>query len=326
MIQIVLHVGPHKTGTTSVQHYLRGSYGAEKPRGPIWYPRPAERGPGHAALAFNVLEGDGVLLRSIVRTAAASGVRKLVLSSENFSGAYPDRIEKLGAILSDHCVTLIVTLNSPIRRAASTWQELLKHGHNLPFASSIERILRAPGYQHNFVETFAKVLRPLSTAVVLISKEDAATELILKVAAAGGLPDPNGRHYLFSNPREWFLQIAATTGLFNAERPFDFVANPRVGLAEAEILLAMNQFLRRSAPDMPHSTKVILVNSLMRAFWTKDWQSHCPRVQIATPPELLTALRKIARRTFDAISSPKQGLAVTLYGNPKCILEEPDLH
>ena len=54
-MEIVLHVGPHKTGTTTVQQFLHDNLADDHPQPGHWYPRPDRNGPGHARLAWQTL-------------------------------------------------------------------------------------------------------------------------------------------------------------------------------------------------------------------------------------------------------------------------------
>src|SRR3712207_3111321 len=119
-MKIVLHVGPHKTGTTSLQYYLRQRYGHELSRecAAVWYPLPVVGGPGHSALAKDLLAHEGQQLRKLIDTAKGRRVGKLILSSEDFAYAHRGSLPKLRRVFAGENLTLIVTLNSPIRRAA----------------------------------------------------------------------------------------------------------------------------------------------------------------------------------------------------------------
>ncbi|PWG74809.1 hypothetical protein DF186_15960, partial [Enterococcus hirae] len=54
-MEIVLHIGPHKTGTTTVQQFLHDNLADDQPQPDHWYPRPERNGPGHAHLAWQTL-------------------------------------------------------------------------------------------------------------------------------------------------------------------------------------------------------------------------------------------------------------------------------
>ena len=150
-MKIIIHIGPHKTGTTAIQTHLLRNFAARK-QNEYWYPNPGQWGPGHAELAWalvglNSIQQSSEEIISITKTAEDSGVCGILLSSEEFSRAYPDKIGALASALSDHDVHLIVTLNSVARRAVSEWQELVKHEFTGDLAKSLEIIKKRPGLQ-----------------------------------------------------------------------------------------------------------------------------------------------------------------------------------
>ena len=54
-MKIYLHVGPHKTGTTSVQQWMLDNARKHMKLYGLYYPEPPEEGPGHALLAWDSL-------------------------------------------------------------------------------------------------------------------------------------------------------------------------------------------------------------------------------------------------------------------------------
>lgn len=177
-MEIVLHVGPHKTGTTSIQRHLLNAFGSSSPEGAVWYPQPAKRGPGHSVIARNAIGSDGSMLVSLIRAAEAAGVSRLLLSSEDFCAAYSDRIDRVSHCLEGHSIRLVVTLNAPASRFASSWQELVKHGYSTPLHEASDRILGAAGYQPDLVATYASAVGASEIAIVISSRGEAADALI----------------------------------------------------------------------------------------------------------------------------------------------------
>src|SRR4029077_13136211 len=98
-LKLVLHVGPHKTGTTSLQKALLKQHGSEVPQA-IWYPLPADFGPGHALAVSKMLGRAGQprspAFRQLVEQAEkTSACRCLILSSENLADTFKNHIEIL---------------------------------------------------------------------------------------------------------------------------------------------------------------------------------------------------------------------------------------
>ena len=93
-LKLVLHVGPHKTGTTSLQNALLTQYGSQIPQR-VWYPKPIQFGPGHAEVAWSVLGRKGYAgrrpaIRQLIEEATRCGCTRLILSAEDFASAYHD--------------------------------------------------------------------------------------------------------------------------------------------------------------------------------------------------------------------------------------------
>ena len=144
-MRIHLHLGLHKTGTTSLQQVLLDAFGAADPR-PTWYPAPRANGPGHAELAWraagynNRVEDDRVLAK-LAQTAVQGGCRDLILSSVEFRRAMPGKLDRLAELGEFTRLLPIVTLAPIGRRTVSRWQEMTKHGHRQPLADSYDAIV-----------------------------------------------------------------------------------------------------------------------------------------------------------------------------------------
>lgn len=84
-MNIYLHVGSHKTGTTSIQKWLLKSNLDNK----VLYPDPSSYGPGHAILAWKTLGlhaykiDNSPLLKEIKK--ASLNRKDIIISSEEFS-------------------------------------------------------------------------------------------------------------------------------------------------------------------------------------------------------------------------------------------------
>src|SRR3990172_4297718 len=94
-LKLVLHVGPHKTGTTSLQKALLSQYGSATPQ-TIWYPQPEAHGPGHALAVWTMLGRKGhaqaPAIGQLIERAEQSDCDVLVLSSEGLAATYPKAI------------------------------------------------------------------------------------------------------------------------------------------------------------------------------------------------------------------------------------------
>jgi len=197
-MRIHLHLGLHKTGTTSLQQVLLDALGAPDPQ-PIWYPAPVANGPGHAELAwravgYNNRVEDGRVLAELAQAAAQGGCRDLVLSSEEFRRAIPGKLDRLAELGMIGSLLPIVTLAPIGRRTVSLWQEMIKHGHRQPLADSYdaiaERLIEAP-FLAALAESFSVL--PGRPRIAIIMAGDVAEPALLfrRFVAATGLPLPD---------------------------------------------------------------------------------------------------------------------------------------
>jgi hypothetical protein len=157
MRKCFLHVGTHKTATTSIQHFL-DSHPQELARSGYLYPRvgrPEEARAGHHNIAWEISGdrrfradyGDGeALIREIADTD-----HNIIVSSEDFEcsahhaekfGKFIVAIQKLGIRMS-----VIVYLRNQIDYAESLYCTLLQFGFDQPFSLFCDRILEAGAIQ-----------------------------------------------------------------------------------------------------------------------------------------------------------------------------------
>lgn len=132
-----LHLGHHKTGTSSLRQVLRDAFGTSDPQ-PIWCPVPVAHGPGHAELAWHALgcEGrteDAELLSRLAQAASGGGCRHLIPGSEAFIPAAPEKLHRLAELGAFGTLMPMVT-RAPIGSGA--WQDAAPHG---PIALSPDR-------------------------------------------------------------------------------------------------------------------------------------------------------------------------------------------
>lgn len=177
-MKVYWHIGPHKTGTTSLQMAL-GAHAKSWHCG-YYYPPASVAGPGHADLAWRFLgirdrirEPD-VLVRTI-ESAKAKGFKSVVLSSEDFSRGV--LLDEPFAGFSEVCeryeCELVLTLRPLVDRVQSEFQEAVKQGETYDF-SSVSDIVRLcmvrPGLRPDFVSAAISRIGASSVSVVLVDK------------------------------------------------------------------------------------------------------------------------------------------------------------
>ena len=145
----LLHIGPHKTGTTAIQgalHLARERLAAEgvvypgRGRQPLW---PVLAVTGQPAL----LGGPRPEISywdSLVRDVRAAGDQRVVLSSEFFAEADDATARRVIADLGGARVHVVVTLRSLTRILPSQWQQYLQNGFHFRYLEWLEGILSEP--------------------------------------------------------------------------------------------------------------------------------------------------------------------------------------
>ena len=145
----MLHIGPHKTGTTAIQgalHLARERLAAEgvvypgRGRQPLW---PILAVTGQPAL----LGGPRPELSywdNLVREVRAAGDQRVVLSSEFFAEADDATARRVIADLGGARVHVVVTLRSLTRILPSQWQQYLQNGFHFRYLEWLEGILSDP--------------------------------------------------------------------------------------------------------------------------------------------------------------------------------------
>jgi hypothetical protein len=133
---VALHVGTHKTGTTSLQAMVARHQQHFDDQG-LYYPKRGRVGDGHHNVAWE-LNGDdrydptrGSLVDLVVELEK-SQPRGVLLSSEDFEYLYrrPEELEKLRSELAmlGYRARVVVALREPTEYLESLYAELIKHG------------------------------------------------------------------------------------------------------------------------------------------------------------------------------------------------------
>ncbi len=138
--RLVIHIGYHKTGSTSVQTYMEENRKLLEERG-LFYPvtQRDDRRPYYSKHLhlFNLLiaenhasEGFGDYVREIltpyVQEILASGADTAVISEESFSGMHPDIIRALGVLKEDFDVHVLAIIRRQDEFLQSWYQQSIK--------------------------------------------------------------------------------------------------------------------------------------------------------------------------------------------------------
>jgi hypothetical protein len=305
----LLHIGPHKTGTTSIQGALFAAKDAMKAHG-VDFPADS-RHPMSAALA--VCARPGMLGNSkpkerhwetLVSQVAATGRRTSVVSSEFFADAPDDEtIERIVRELGGDRAHVMVTLRPLAKIMPSQWQQYVQNGLRMGYESWLEHMLKKPPYEKpnpsfwrrhrhdRLVERWARVVGPERLTVVVVDDRDRGG-LMRTFEALLGLPD----------------------GLL---QPVPDTANRSLTLAETEMLRKLNVEFRGN--ELPEE----LYSSLIRYGAVMHMKNACPPgpddVKIHTPRWAAEAAAEIGAEMAGRIA----GMGVRVLGDPALLSAVP---
>ncbi|MFL4904074.1 hypothetical protein ACJ6WF_13040 [Streptomyces sp. MMS24-I2-30] len=245
----LLHIGPHKTGTTAIQGALFAAKETLPDHGVVF---PAHtRHPMEAALAACArpgMMGDTVPTERhwtrLVGQVRAAGPRTSVVSSEFFADAVDEAaIGRIVEQLGGDRVHVLVTLRPLVRIMPSQWQQYVQNGLRMGYPDWLEHMLRKPPYEKpnpsfwrrhrhdRLVERWARVVGPERITVVVVDDGD-RDGLMRTFEALLGLPQ-------------------------NLLRPVSDTANRSLTYAETEMLRSLNvEFRGNGLPDEIYSRLV----------------------------------------------------------------------
>lgn len=194
-MRVVLHIGLHKSGTSTIQHAWDKAFGRGKR---IWYPR-LPHGPSHAVVAWWLRDQEGVpARRSLVDVMAEAHSRRtetLLLSSEEFHEASAEQVDRLRPLLAGHDVKVLVTISQPVFRWPSLWQEMVKHGWAAEQGKSIAQVDEPGVLGEGRLEDLVERWSIGEVTLCLVRQHPPEQELASRVSAlvGVGLPARVGR-------------------------------------------------------------------------------------------------------------------------------------
>ncbi|MEU9268023.1 hypothetical protein AB0E04_21580 [Streptomyces sp. NPDC048251] len=305
----LLHIGPHKTGTTSIQ----GALFAAKEKLPAYgvaYPAQS-RHPMQAVLAAcsrTGMIGDTTPTERhwarLVDQVHATGRHTCVISSEFFADAPDDATaERIVEQLGGESVQVLVTLRPLVRIMPSQWQQYVQNGLRMGYEDWLEHMLRKAPYEKpnpsfwrrhrhdRLVERWVRVVGADRVTVVVVDDRD-----------RGGLMR------LF----EGLLGLPA-----NLLQPVPDTANRSLTLAETEMLRNLNkEFRGNGLPDELYS---LLVRNGAVMHMKNTCSPTSQDVRISTPDWAIRAAAGIGAEMADRIGST----GVRVIGDPALLSAPP---
>ncbi|MBV9293109.1 MAG: hypothetical protein JO222_11720 [Frankiales bacterium] len=202
---VLLHIGPHKTGTTALQGALRLARPAMKEHDVVYAGR--ERQHMFAALAITGgkgLIGDPAMpmrhWNRLVRQVERAGDKRVVVSSEFFDGADDEVAARVVGELGRDRVHVVVTLRPLAKILPSAWQQYVRNRLRFTYEEWLDAMLRRPPYiqptttfwkRHHhdvLVERWVSVVGPDRLTVIVVDESD-RTALTRTFEQMLGLPE-----------------------------------------------------------------------------------------------------------------------------------------
>jgi hypothetical protein len=241
----LLHIGPHKTGTTAVQgafHLARSQLAACG----VVYAGP-DRQPLLPALAVTgrppLLGGPIPVMASwteLVREVREAEDQRVVVSSEFFADADEAAARRIVEDLGGSRVHVVVTLRPLSKLLPSQWQQYLQNGLRVPYVEWLEGILAQPAstptpnfwYRHahdRLIARWAAIVGPQNLTAIVVDESDRSA-LLRSFEALLGLPD----------------------GILVPE---DGIVNRSLTLGETELVRLLNEEFKRRGWTAGHYSK-----------------------------------------------------------------------
>ncbi|MFF7470097.1 hypothetical protein [Streptomyces sp. NPDC008092] len=298
----LLHIGPHKTGTTAIQ----GALFAAKDKLPehgVEFPA-TTRHPMEAALAAcarPAMIGDTVPTEKhwtrLIGAVEATGTRTSVISSEFFADAPDDEtVARIVEQLGGERVHVLVTLRPLARIMPSQWQQYVQNGLRMGYEDWLDHMLRKAPYEKpnpsfwrrhrhdRLVERWVRAVGADRITVVVVDDRD-RDGLMRTFEALLGLP-------------EKLLQ------------PVPDTANRSLTLAETEMLRKLNvEFRGNGLPDELYS-KLVRNGAVMHM--KNSCSPTAADVKISTPAWAVEAAGRIGAEMVERIGA----MGVRVVGDP----------
>lgn len=316
MVKVHLHVGMHRSGTSSVQFLLRRLFGRDIAHG-NWYPVGSALGSsnGHDGLAhfFDARYGkqncDAGLreLRGI--REQAQGCDSLIISSENFSYAKDSDLERIREIFINDDLNIVFTASPLIRRAISLWTAQIQFGGVSDIEAARASIVSHKIFDPNYINRMVEAFKPNSATLIITDHKNAPESLLQSFFDTCNLPFPK----------------ADLTKKDVAKK------NRSPGLWEITMLRHFNIVFDQSRKI--HGEKATKDTSyhqarqkLQAVFKTAEWTEAMPHMSILLPSSYVDPLSEIGSETRAKILKLVEDKKLSINGNIDILFEGLDLN
>lgn len=128
---IYIHIGPHKTGTTTIQNGLKNNEAILRARG-VLVPKAGKKIAAHHNLAWELLgnkafdRSDGTWEDLLNEIEGSEDINKVILTSEAFSAFGMDEIEAIKKHLNAYQIKIIIYLRRQDQALQSLWVQQVR--------------------------------------------------------------------------------------------------------------------------------------------------------------------------------------------------------
>jgi len=304
LAKLFLHVGFHKTGTTSLQDALNRNRAELLSQGLI-YPKTrrfraqhefawsagqrgwgwkqfggSQAGPGPARRMFRLIR---------------SSKHDVIISSEFLSELTPEKIQKLVSSIGDKDLRVIFTVRPVAKILPSAYQQEVKNGSKLTFDRWLERVLEPEKENRNKTRFWTRHSHHIEIAKWA---EVVGKDRITVIVADESKPE-------FLTESFFNLVRADTSNFVESEKG---IINRSMDLAEIELLRRLNEKFDRY---LGWDEYVVGIRSTLVKTWTSSAPSANSPGRLSNPSEFKEAIEAKALEVTEGIRS----LGVNLIGD-----------
>ncbi len=217
LMDVILHLGAHRTGTTTFQHYMRDHVDALADRNVgYWGPKQSRKSvfPGlfrsvSARKGRNMTQRAEGRIRMFCHQARSSGVQHLLISDENLLGScvqnlryerlYPaagERTARISAAFAGRVRRIVVSIRAQDLWWASACAMTVSRGHRVPTAPVFAAIADNRRTWRDVITDLACAAPGADIAVMPFETFAGRPDLLLSAALEGTAPPDTGHRWL----------------------------------------------------------------------------------------------------------------------------------
>lgn len=231
LMDIILHVGAHRTGSTSFQHYLRGNRARLMADGTaIWEPHMLRRGLLNGLFAKpRMVNGRNLQGRAMGRVrlnaaqAKRAGAERLLVSEENMMGAsrsclraarlYPaigERMARLDAAFEGRITRMVLSIRAQDLWWCSVAAYSVSRGHRLPDPARTEAMASNKRTWRDVITDMACALPDVQILVLPFERFAGQSDKVLAHATGRLAPQLHAESWLNRSPDAQMLRAQLT--------------------------------------------------------------------------------------------------------------------